>query len=241
MLYKSLWVIDDTDINDLLLSYSNSMKSYAEGSFIYQQDDVQKYLHFLINGRIKVNLIDSGGSEKTLAIHEPGSFFGETAFFDQHPSFTNAQALKDSNVLFFSKEQLIKLFKDYPEIVFQIFESMGRKIRLLSFQVEYMSFLKIEQRVAVLLLSLFESFGRNCSNNNSVPSENCISKYNCTDGQHLEITITDQEIADMIGARREAVTKSINKLKKLELICKHKRTICCPDTSRLNDFLSDSE
>jgi len=240
MLYKSLWVIDDTDINELLLNYSSTQKSYTEGSFIYQQDDVQKYLHFLMSGRIKVNLIDSSGAEKTLAIHEPGSFFGETAFFDQHPSFTNAQVVKDSVVLFFSKDQLINLFKDYPEIVFQIFESMGRKIRLLSFQVEYMSFLKIEQRVAVLLLSLFESFGRVCSINNSVPSENCTFKGNCIDGQHLEITITDQEIADMIGARREAVTKAINKLKKQKLICKHKRTICCPDLNKLNDSLSES-
>ncbi|MCR3954653.1 MAG: Crp/Fnr family transcriptional regulator [Gudongella sp.] len=241
MLYKSLWVIDDTDINELLLSYSNIKKSYTEGSLIYQQDDVQKYLHFLISGRIKVNLIDSSGSEKTLAIHEPGSFFGETAFFDQHPSFTNAQALKDSVILFFSKDQLIKLFKDYPEIVFQVFESMGRKIRLLSFQVEYMSFLKIEQRVAVLLLSLFDSFGRKCSINSTIPSENCTYNGVCDDGQHLEINITDQEIADMIGTRREAVTKAINKLKKQKLICKHKRTICCPDLHKLNDFLSESE
>lgn len=240
MLYKSLWVIDDTEINELLQKYSDNKKSYPEGNFVYQQDDLQQYLHFLISGRVKINLIDANGSEKTLAIHDPGSFFGETAFFDQHPSFTNVQALKNSEVLFFSKDQLTKLFTDYPEIVFQIFESMGRKIRLLSFQVEYMSFLKIEQRVAVLLLSLFESFGRKCTVNGSFPSENCTFRGQCTDGQHLEVTITDQEIADMIGTRREAVTKAINKLKKLKLICKHKRTICCPDLFKLNEFLKDS-
>ncbi|WP_422484720.1 Crp/Fnr family transcriptional regulator [Gudongella sp. DL1XJH-153] len=241
MLYKSLWVIDDTDINELLLKYTDSQHTYTEGSLIYQQDDAQDYLFFLVNGRIKVNLIDSKGTEKTLAIHEPGSFFGETAFFDQYPSFTNAQALKDSVVLFFTKKQLTNLFTDYPEIVFQIFESMGRKIRLLAFQVEYMSFLKIEQRVVALLLSLFESFGKECSINNTSLYDNCTFKGNCIEGHHLEITITDQEIAEMIGTRREAVTKAINNLKKQKLICKQKRTICCPDLNKLNDFLTNSD
>ena len=239
MLYKSLWVIDNTKMKDVISSYSDNRRSFPEGSFIYHQEESINQLFFLVDGRVKINLIDYSGSEKTLAIHEPGSFFGETAFFDENLSFTNAQALKDSIVLCFSKEQLIKLFSDYPEIVFQMFASIGRKIRLLSFQVEYLSFLNIEQSVVALLLSLFESFGRLCSVNGSSTNKNCTSNGQCISGQQLELTITDQEIADMIGTRREAVTKAINNLKKNKLIFKHKRVICCPDLYKLNEFLKN--
>ena len=237
MPYESLWVSDDTDINELLLKYTDSQHTYPKGSYIYQQDEDHDYLFFLISGRIKVNLTDSNGLEKTLAIHEAGSFFGETAFFDEYPGFANAQTLKDSVVLFFTKEQLTKLFTDHPEIIFQLFEAMGRKIRLLSFQVGYMSFLKIEQRVVALLLSLFESTGRECPTNNTSSYSNCPFSGNCMDGYHLKITVTDQEIAEMIGTRREAVTKTINHLKQQKLIYKQKRTICCPDLEKLSAFI----
>lgn len=237
MLYNSLWVIGDKDINKTLMKYTDNIRTIPAGTFIYQQEDERSHLFFLLDGRIKVNLSNIHGSEKTLAIHEPGSFFGETAFFDEYPSFTNAHAELDSKVLVFSKEQLIKLFQEQPEIVFHLFESMGRKIRLLSFQVEYLTFMKIEQRVVALLLSLFGAFNKDCINLNPESRKNCTFKGECPSGSHLELTITDQEIADMIGVRREAVTKSISNLKKQKLIYKHKRIICCPDIENLNKFL----
>lgn len=237
MLYNSLWVIGDDDVNKTLMNYTDKTRTIPAGAFVYKQEDERSYLFFLLDGRIKVNLSNIHGSEKTLAIHEPGSFFGETAFFDEYPNFTNAQAEIDSTVLLFTKEQLIKLFHDHPEIVLHLFGSMGRKIRLLSFQVEYLTFMKIEQRVVALLLSLFSTFGKDCTNFSSDSKENCVFKGECPSGSHLELTITDQEIADMIGARREAVTKSIANLKKQKLIYKHKRTICCPDIENLNKFL----
>lgn len=238
MLYKSLWVIDDKKVHKTLLEYTDNIHSYPEGSFIYHQEDDRTCLFFLIEGRIKVNLSDANGSEKTLAIHESGSFFGETAFFDQKPSFANALVLKDSKILAFNKKQLSLLFKEHPEIIYHVFESMSRKIRLLSFQVEYLSFMKIEQRLVVLLLTFFESFGKNCSKGDASTKKTCTGKKNCPHGHLLKLNITDQEIADMIGTRREAVTKAITSLKKQNLIYKQNRMICCPDLSKLQDFLS---
>jgi len=237
MLYNSLWVIGDKNIYKFLKQYTDKTRTVTGGTFVYQQEDDRYHLFFLLEGRIKVTLSNIHGSEKTLAIHEPGSFFGETAFFDEYPSFTNAFAEIDSTVLLFTKDQLLKLFQDHPEIIFHLFGSMGRKIRLLSFQVEYLTFMRIEQRVVALLLSLFGSFGKECLNSNPELTDNCNCVTQCPAGSHLELTITDQEIADMIGARREAVTKSIANLKKQNLIYKHKRTICCPDIENLNVFL----
>lgn len=239
MLYKSLWVIDDKKVHKTLLDYTDNIRNHPEGSYVYLQEDDRTHLFFLIDGRIKVNLSDANGSTKTLAIHEPGSFFGETAFFSQTPCFSNALVLKDSKVLAFTKEQLSLLIKEQPEIVYHLFESMSRKIRLLSFQVEYLSFMKIEKRLVILLLTLFDSFNKDCSKSSSSAKKNCNRKGSCPHGHLLTLAITDQEIADMIGTRREAVTKAITSLKRQNLIYKQKRTICCPDLSKLEDFLSE--
>lgn len=237
MLNKSLWVIEDKNIQEKVLKYSNNIRHFCKGNFIYHQEDERDYLYFLTEGRVKVSISSSSGSEKTLAIHEPGSFFGETAFFDEFPSFSYAQALKDSTVVILDKDQFTNMMKDDPDLAFNVYNSMARKIRLLTYQVEYLSFLKIEERLVSLLITLFLTVGKKCSSDYICRK----SKFtgSCNNGYILNLTITDQEIGDMISARREAITKAINNLKNQGLILKNKRTICCPDLSKLEEIISN--
>ncbi|NYB74480.1 Crp/Fnr family transcriptional regulator [Sedimentibacter hydroxybenzoicus DSM 7310] len=239
MLNNSLFIIEDESIQNKVMEYSKNIRYYRKGSLIYQQEDKRDFLYFLTEGSVRVSISNSNGSEKTLAINEPASFFGETAFFDEFPSFSRAEALKDSTVVLLNKEQITNMIKDYPDLAFYIFNSMSRKIRLLSFQVEYLSFMKIEERLVSLLLTLFFTFGVKCSNDNISKEKPCKLKDACPNGQFLNLTITDQEIGDMISARREAITKALNNLKSQKLIYKNKRTICCPDLSILEDILSN--
>ena len=117
--------------------------------------------------------------------------------------------------------------------------SLSRKIRLLSFQVEYLSFMKIEERLVSLLITLFLTVGKKCSDNNVCKNNFCKNSNSHPNGYILDLTITDQEIGDMISARREAITKAINNLKNQGLILKNKRTICCPDIKLLEEFISN--
>ena len=125
MLNKSLWVIEDKNIQEKVLKYSKNIRYFCKGNFIYQQEDKRDFLYFLTEGRVRVSVSSASGSEKILAIHEPGSFFGETAFFDELPSFTYAQALKDSTVVVLSKDQFTNMMKDDPDLAFNLFNSMG--------------------------------------------------------------------------------------------------------------------
>ncbi|WMJ76553.1 MULTISPECIES: Crp/Fnr family transcriptional regulator [unclassified Sedimentibacter] len=241
MLNKSLWVIEDKNIQEKIIKYSKNIRHFRKGNLIFQQEDIRDCLYFLTEGRVRVSISNSSGSEKTLAVHEPGSFFGETAFFDEDPSFTYAEALKDSTLVVLNKEQFTKMMKDDPNLAFNIFNSMGRKIRLLSYQVKYLSFMKIEERLMSLLITLFLTVGTKCSRDAICKVKS--SKFNgsCANGHILDLTITDQEIGDMISARREAITKAINNLKNQKLIYKNKRTICCPNLSLLEELLSNLE
>ncbi len=236
MLNNSLWVVQSKKVQDTIINYKTETRNFRKGSYIYYQNDLSEHLYFLLDGRVSVNILSSNGSEKTLAIHEPGSFFGETAFFDGSPNFSNAYALKDSTILLFDKSHINQLMHDNPDIMLHIFEDMSRKIRLLSFQVESLSFMNVEERLVSLLIKLFSSFGAQC-NKSSLSS--CQFEDKCINGQFLELTITDKEIGEMVGARREAITKSLNNLRRQNLIYKNKRVICCPDLSKLDEFLAD--
>lgn len=238
MFNNSLWVIEDKNIQQKIFKYSKNIRYFCKGNFIYQQEDKRDYLYFLTEGRVRVSIANASGSEKTLAVHEPGSFFGEVAFLDELPSFSYAQALLDSTVVVLDKDQFTNIMKDDPDLALNIFKSLSRKIRLLVHQVEYLSFLKIEERLISLLITLFQTVGTKCSDDNSCKGKSCNNFRNSyPNGYILNLTITDQEIGDMISARREAITKAINQLKSKGLILKNKRTICCPDLSLLEEIL----
>ena len=82
------------------------------------------------------------------------------------------------------------------------------KIRMLSFQIQDMSFLDAEQRIIHILLKLSADFGTTTA-----------------DGIKLSVKFSDQELAGLVGVCRVTVTKTLNALKKLGLIDKQYRNI----------------
>lgn len=228
MQYFSPWVMQKHNLIEMMKNCDAPKKRYVKGSYILEQDSPIHHLHFLLSGRVIVTVLHHDGQEKTLAIHEAGAFFGETAYFDGNPSITNARALEDSVIIRMGPQELNNLFRSNPDAIMEILNSLGEKIRLLTFQVEYLSFMNNEHKIVSLLLSLFRTQGLPCG-----PQGNCP----CSGGLMLQNRITDQEISNLLGIRREIVTKKLRKLRDLELIGKHNRLLCCPDLAQLSEYL----
>jgi CRP/FNR family transcriptional regulator len=130
----------------------------------------------------------------------------------------------DSSILRFDAMAAAELFASASPIPLHLLRSLGQKIRLLTFQVESMTFLSVKKRVGATLLGLFENFGKTEE-----------------DGFRLDIQITDQELAYLIGTRREAVTKAIVELKNLGFLHKEKRVLYFDDVKALKEFVTEDE
>jgi CRP/FNR family transcriptional regulator len=227
---KSPWVKSELNMQTIAERCSSLKRTISQGTLIYAQNDPAYYLHFLLEGRVSVFLINPSGEIKTLAIHEPGSFFGETSFFDHSSYFASAEALVESSILRFDRAMVRELFTSDPRFTTSLLQSLGQKIRLLTFQVESLTFLNLEKRVGAMLLSLFENFG-NAADDDAHDKD-----------FHLTVQITDQELAYLVGTRREAVTKAIIKLKNMGFLHKEKRVLHFDDIDALRKFVaSDSE
>ena len=221
---ESPWVKSNADIQALMERYSHMKRTIAQNTLIYAQNDPAEYLHFLLEGRVNVFLVNRAGELKTLAIHEPGSFFGETSFFDSSSYFASAVAALDSAILRFDAAAVQQLFTSTPQIPLHLLQSLGQKIRLLTFQVESLTFLNLEKKVGAMLLSLFHNFGSTSEKK-----------------AYLGIQITDQELAYLVGTRREAVTKAIVKLKNWGFLHKEKRTLHFDDIEALKQYVAEDE
>lgn len=184
------------------------VKFYKASETIYIQDDFGDSFYYVKAGRVKVFILQEDGTEKILSIHEQGGFFGETTAIDQLPRPCCASAMINSEVIVLKLEDLEKLIELDKDLYLALLQSLTRKIRMLSFQIQDMSFLEAEQRIIHVLLKLAADFG-----------------ITTADGIKLSISFSDQELAGLVGVCRVTVTKTFNSLKKQGFIDKQYRSI----------------
>lgn len=166
---------------------------YRPGEVIYWQGDLPKGIYYLAKGRIRMSVLLEDGTEKTLAIHNAPAHFGESSACERQPHFTTVTAVADTQTYLFSIEKLLHIAKEEPQVFLDLMRGMARKMRLLTMQVETLTLLRAEQRLAYMLTKLV--------NNHGTPAQ---------PGRLLNLPLTHQELAGMAGTSRVTVTLIMN-------------------------------
>lgn len=208
---------------DTLLSIAR-LKRYKPGEVIYMQGEKSRRFYFVKYGKVKVSIFRENGSEKILAIQENNTFFGESAAFDRYPYFATATALEESDIHAFNIDEAETLIKAHPEVSLLIITSIIRKLRLLGVQVEDLSFLDAQQRVASILLKLMHEVGESTAG-----------------GILIKKRITHEDLANLTGLSRVTVTNVLNYLSRLKLITKGRQKYTIIDRVRLDSFAGSNE
>ena len=131
--------------------------------------------------------------------------------------------LESSEIYYIQRDDLMKLIKKTPSIAFMLIRALIRKIRLLAFQLEDLSFLDAQKRVAHILLTLGHELG--------VRKE---------DGLHIQKGITHNDLAQLTGLSRVTVTNVLNYLERLHIIRKRRCMLTIIDQERLANLLGTS-
>ncbi|QEY35460.1 Crp/Fnr family transcriptional regulator [Caproiciproducens galactitolivorans] len=121
---------------------------------IYWQEALADEFYYLKSGKVKIFLSSEDGAEKTLTVLEPGNIFGEAAFFDGMPRVSSAKALVKSEIITVTRKSLMECIRREPQLAMNLLTYLSQTIRMLSAQVNSMTFLQADQRLARLLLSL---------------------------------------------------------------------------------------
>ena len=123
-------------------------RTYAKGEMVYLQGERADCLYYLKEGRVKIFLTSENGMEKTLTILEGGKLFGEAAFLDRLPRMSSARTLTRSEIIAVDRPNLMKYFQEKPVLAMDLLEYLARTVRMLSAQVDHMTFLQADQRIA---------------------------------------------------------------------------------------------
>lgn len=187
-------------------------RSFRAGEVIFHRDDPGQSLYVIKDGRIRIRLTSPEGQEVALAIFGPNESFGEMAILDNQPRSADAIALDKVDLYTLQRDDFISVIHEHPEIAVEVMKTLSLRIRAANQMVEDLIFLDVYGRVAKKLLELSEDYG--------VVSEDGTAV-------RIDIRLTQQELASMVGASRESVNKVMGYFADKSYIStdKHKITI----------------
>jgi len=174
-----------------LLARVVTRKSYTRGSLILGAGDPTDSLYILISGRIKVFMSDLDGKEVILAILGPNEFVGEMGLIDNSPRSANVVALEPCEIVCIAKPDFKRCLAENSDMAMTVMRGLVKRLREADNQIGSLALMDVFGRVARLLLESAEV----------VNGEKVVTKK-----------LSKQDIARMIGASREMVSRVMKHL-----------------------------
>jgi CRP/FNR family transcriptional regulator/CRP/FNR family cyclic AMP-dependent transcriptional regulator len=165
-------------------------RTFRAGEVICHRDDPGQVLYVIKEGKVKICLTSQDGQEIVLVVFSKGEYFGEMALLDGLPRSADAVAMEKVECYTLQRSDFHNAIMKNPKIAIQVLEVLCDRIRKTDQQVEDLIFLDVYGRVAKKLLELAESHG--------VTVEGSL---------RIDMRLTQQELASMVGASRESVNK----------------------------------
>jgi CRP-like cAMP-binding protein len=162
-----LWYLENFNLFDNLdksrmmeLNAFISDKEMSGDHPIYFANEPSKTIYFLKTGRVKITKYLNDGSEKIIAIINPGEIFGEMAYLDEGQRTDYAVTLEQSMICAINKNDLAAFIVKNPEINLRLTKILGLKLKSFSERIEDLIFKEADQRIASFILRYAEKNGK---------------------------------------------------------------------------------
>ncbi len=192
-------VLDKVEIFDGLtpaelemLSASSVARNYPKNTVIINENDHADSLYIIESGRVKVYCSDKNGKEFIMNTLGPDDYFGELALLDDDKRSASVRTMEKSSFCIIYKEDFNKVLEQQPNIAKTLIRNLTRRVRKLTQDVKALALQDVYGRVTNVLNTLAEPHG---DNSFMIPEK-----------------LTQQDIADRVGASREMVARILKDL-----------------------------
>lgn len=203
------------------LEYMSSNKTvnlYKRGQNLFLQGNPPFGLYCINSGKIKVTKLGRGGKETIVRIATSGELLGHRSLFSDSPYSASATVLEDARVCFVSKNDIAQVIQNDPKTAFEIINCLSQQMGAAESKVASLSQKNVRQRLAELLLIFRQSFG-----------------VKVDLGYKLDVVLTREEMASMVGTASENLIRLISDFKKEGLIEQERKHLIIVDVDRLED------
>ncbi len=146
-------------------------------------------------------------------------FFGGVAVLKGFPYPANAMAMEDSKLIRISRTNLMRILNRFPHLMYRMALQLGDRMKESHESLKNIALERVESRIASLLLKLSDKAGQ---------------KVN--DGLLIDMKLTKQDIAEMVGTTVETSIRTMSKFKKLGIIAEKEGKILIKDVKKLRSL-----
>lgn len=195
------------------------VRKYEKGRIIFMEGEPGEAFFYIKSGLVKVSKLSRDGREHILHVLNEGHVFAEVTLFSNTEYPATAEVLEDAEIGIIKNEDLEKVIKENPDLSLQMIKYLNKRLVEAHMKIRNLALYDTYERTAQALVKLAEDYGKKSSK-----------------GVNLDINISRQELANIVGTTRETVIRALTAFKKERLIGIEKNTITIIDLESLKEW-----
>ncbi|MFT0800968.1 Crp/Fnr family transcriptional regulator [Bacillus swezeyi] len=192
-------------------------RRYQPRMFVFMEGEEREAVFFIKSGLVKAYKIDEDGNEQVISLLQSGDMFPHVGFFDGSPYPATAEAVQETELIVIRIDDFNELLMTYPEMTIKVMKIMGKKILDLQERIQGFISKDVQHRLTHALRKLAAEHG--------------VQKGT---GVYINLPITNQDFANMVGTSRETINRTLNEMKKKKLLTADRSGILIHDADWLN-------
>jgi CRP-like cAMP-binding protein len=194
------------------LDQSKNANVYKKGQNLFLEGNPPFGLYCLHSGKVKISKTNSEGDETIVRIVHKGDVVGHRSLFSNSPYTASATVIEEGTICFVSKDTIQSLIKMEPQLASEIISRLSKEMGAAEERLASMARKNVRERFAETLLLLKENFGVHQDN-----------------GVLLDIKLTREEMAQMVGAASENIIRLITDFKESGYLVQDKKYLILKD------------
>jgi CRP/FNR family transcriptional regulator len=175
--------------------------AYPKGAVLFVEGQAPRGVFILCRGRVKLSICSSDGKTLILKIAEAGEVLGLSASVSGKPYELTAETLSPCQVNFVKREDFLRFLREHNDVCLRVAEQLSEKYNTACHEIRSLGLShSAAEKLAKLLL------------------EWSLKNGGARQPDRMKLTLTHEEIAQMIGTSRETVTRLFADFKKRQLI-----------------------
>lgn len=191
---------------------------YKKGNNIFHEGMYPQGVYCVNYGKIKVSKLGEDGKEQILRFVKAGDLLGYRSLLGDEKYFASAVAMEESGVCFIPKDLFLGILQKDGTLTMEMMKLLSDDLRKAETNVTHMAQKPVRERLAEALLFIKETYGFE------------------EDGTTLNLRITREELANLVGTATETVIRLLSEMNKEEVIHLEGKKIQILDTIELLDI-----
>ncbi len=201
------------------ISQLKTCVSFRKGQVIMHEGARPQGVYCVHRGKIKLYTLGTEGKEQIIRFVTKGDLIGYRSILSDEPISASATALEDTHACYIPKSSFFKVIEDNPKFSLNMLQLSCHELGEAGKMITSLAQKSVKERLAEILLILRTTFGED-------------------DDGYLNISLTREEIANMVGTATESVIRLISELRKDGFIDSKGKRIKVNDGSALREIAS---